>query len=151
MASEAKKYAHEDAGVRTQKVLAFVLIFVIFAVALVAALGLYYRAFVGPRTTLEPQQTFPAPRLQPNPGLDYKAFHMAQLAELAGQRWVDRHRNLIHVPIDRAMAFIVSRGKDAYEPLESPAPATKASVVIGPHAGAASHDPGAASHGAQQQ
>ncbi len=149
MAFEATKLPHETAGAPTRKVLAFVFGFVFFVIALIAVLHFYYRARVAPGALVEQLQTFPAPRLQPNPSQDYETFRKAQVEELMGIRWVDRRQNLIHVPIERAMAYIVSRGASAYDSLDD---ASRAAAADEAKAKRADHPPSAAAapYGAQQ-
>lgn len=118
MAFEATKLPHEGAGVRARTVLALVLGFLVFVVALMAVLGWFYR--MQARSTVEMGfHDFPAPRLQPNPTRDYHDFRKAQRGQLSGTRWVDQAKGLIHVPIERAMAYVVGRGASAYDPLET--------------------------------
>ena len=45
-----------------------------------------------------------------------------QRARLAGYRWIDRDQKIVAIPIDRAMAIIVSRGADAYAPIPGAPP-----------------------------
>jgi hypothetical protein len=116
VALEATKQQHESSGVRTPRILAFVFGFLSFVAVLAAILSLFYHADVG--RIAAPFQQFPTPRLQPHPRQDYLAFHKKQLEELAGTRWVNPQKTLVHVPIARAMAYIAARGAAAYDPLE---------------------------------
>lgn len=52
--------------------------------------------------TIEP----PAPRLQPNPALDYQTFRTAQEAELDSYGWIDQKKGIVHIPIENAMKIL---------------------------------------------
>lgn len=126
MAFEATKLPHERAGVPTRIVLLLTFGFLGFVVLLIAILAFDYQEQVNSRAIVSRFKAFPAPQLQPNPGQDYQNFLKAQHAELAGLRWVDEKKTLIHVPIERAMAYVEGRGSSAYDPLpgaETAAPA----------------------------
>jgi hypothetical protein len=118
MAFEATELDHESAGVRTRRVLLLVGGFLVFVAALMAILAMFYRDTIKSSQVVEPLRSFPGPQLQPNPQQDYTNFRQAQDAELQGTRWVDEKNKLVHVPIDRAMAYVAGRGASAYDPLE---------------------------------
>ncbi len=124
-----RERSRETPDVDVRKTLLFVFVFLAFALALFAALRIYYRV-VTRNDRVETLQAFPAPRLQPNPAQDYVDFHAAQMKQLAGYAWVDRSTALVHLPIERAMALIAARGPRAYDPLEgSPPPETPAPIA----------------------
>jgi len=138
MAFEPMHLDHESASVRTSRVVTFTLAFVVFAGVLMAGLAVFYRSTVTRSSVVAHFQPFPGPRLQPNPTQDYANFRRAQLDELAGTRWVDRKANLIHVPIERAMAYVAAKGSAAYDPLE---PASDQKLPPTPSDNAARADP----------
>lgn len=122
MAFEATELEHEDVGLRYRRVLLLVGGFLAFTAVLMVALAFFYRANIREARITEPLRTFPGPELQPNPGQDYANFRAGQDRQLQGLSWADRGRNLVHVPIDRAMDYVAGRGATAYDPLE-PGPA----------------------------
>jgi hypothetical protein len=54
--------------------------------------------------------TFPAPRLQRKPPSDLAKFKEAELRRLNEYGWVNREAGIAHIPIDRAIEIVVSRG-----------------------------------------
>lgn len=52
----------------------------------------------------------PGPRLQQNPRADLAAFRAAKEERLDSYGWVDRARQIVHIPIDDAMKRIAARG-----------------------------------------
>ena len=92
--------------------------FIAFTAVLVGVLGLFYRSEIRSKSLEATYRPYPAPQLQPNPHKDYQTFLEAQRAQLAGTRWVDADKKLIHVPIERAMALIAGKGTAAYDPLQ---------------------------------
>jgi hypothetical protein len=54
--------------------------------------------------------TFPAPQLQPAPPIDLVKFKQAELDRLNGFGWVDRKAGIAHIPIDRAIEIVASKG-----------------------------------------
>jgi hypothetical protein len=66
----------------------------------------------------------PAPRLQVHPKDDLDRLHTAEWAQLTTFGWVDRSRQVAHVPIEHAMQLLAERGLDGWPP--SPAqPSTR--------------------------
>ena len=53
---------------------------------------------------------FPAPRLQTDVGADMARFRAEQLQQLNGAYWLDRDRDLVHMPIKDAMRDVASHG-----------------------------------------
>ncbi len=119
MAFEATKLPHESVGVRTRRILAFVAGFLVFTAVLMIILGVFFRTEIRQARITEPMRPFPGPELQPNPQQDYTNFRAGQDKQLQGYAWVDGDKKLLHVPIDRAMAYIAARGASAYDPLEA--------------------------------
>jgi hypothetical protein len=54
--------------------------------------------------------TFPAPRLQAEPPADLVKFKEAELDRLNGYGWVDRKAGIAHIPIDRAIEIVTTKG-----------------------------------------
>jgi hypothetical protein len=52
----------------------------------------------------------PPPRLQIDPAQDLADFRRNQREHLSSYGWVDRNRNAVHLPIERAMSLTVERG-----------------------------------------
>ena len=97
------------------------------AVVLIAGamggLWLLFHAMV-PNYTASPPQAFPAPEVRPDQGDELKALTAGQKLRLAGYRWVDRDKQIVSIPIDRAMALEAGRGADGYKPITAtPLPA----------------------------
>ena len=55
-------------------------------------------------------ETFPAPRLQPDAAADMARFRAEQLQQLNGAYWLDRERRRVHMPIADAMRDVAARG-----------------------------------------
>lgn len=127
MSVEWKADHAESPDVRTWRVLALVFGFLAFVVVLFGLLGFYYRSVLGARTVETQLQDFPAPRLQPNPNQDYSNFHAAQVKALehgapagpAGTAPGSGPR----LSIAQAMAAVVARGAQAYDPPPGTPPA----------------------------
>lgn len=57
-----------------------------------------------------PMPGFPQPVLQTNVAADYATLHGRQLRQLEGAFWLDRERNLVHLPIAQAMEAVAREG-----------------------------------------
>ena len=55
----------------------------------------------------------PEPRLQANPGEDLAQFREEENAVLHHYGWVDRMREIVHIPIESAMEKLLKRGLPA--------------------------------------
>jgi hypothetical protein len=102
---------------------------VVFAAALVAVgilveFGLVYvmRDFsqeekvlqaLAPPVFADDSGPVPGPRLQATPPTDLAKLKEAELRRLNGYGWVDRKAGLAHIPIDRAIEIVASRGLPA--------------------------------------
>ena len=122
MNADIEPQPHESPSVGTRRIVALVLGFVGFATLLSGGLAIYYRRIVGGEKLVTTLQDFPAPRLQPNPARDWSNFHAAQVRALESYDWVDRSKGLVHVPIERAMALVIARGTQAYDPADGTPP-----------------------------
>ena len=58
----------------------------------------------------QPMPQFAQPTLQNNVAADYGTLHDEQLRQLNGAYWMDRANNVVHVPIDQAMADVAREG-----------------------------------------
>ena len=122
MSADVEQAPLEEPGVPARRVVAFSLGFVAFAILLAGGLAIYYRRIVPGKNLTTALQDFPVPRLQPNPSADWESFHRAQLQQREGYAWVDRTRNLIHIPVERAKALVAARGAAGYDPVEGTPP-----------------------------
>src|SRR4051794_34981012 len=52
----------------------------------------------------------PAPQLQIDPQQDLVALREAEAKRLSSYGWVSRDRNIVHVPIERALGLTLERG-----------------------------------------
>ncbi|HWG42999.1 MAG TPA: hypothetical protein VN688_09450, partial [Gemmataceae bacterium] len=80
------------------------------ALSLLAFVGLsilgariYYDWEISGPVSVEPR-TFAKPRLQIDDAADLAKFEKEQRAQLNAYAWVDRSRDIIQIPVDRAMA-----------------------------------------------
>ena len=106
----------ESPAVSTATVLALTLGFTAVAGMIVFGLHFLYRWKVDPAKVDQPVADFPVPQIQSNPSEDYLGFRARQNLQLSGYAWVDRDKDLVHVPIARAMSLINSKGDAGYEP-----------------------------------
>ncbi|HEX4765756.1 MAG TPA: hypothetical protein VH414_05710 [Lichenihabitans sp.] len=125
MAFEVKD-DREAPAVDTRTVLVIVASFVLFVAFVMAGFAGYMRFAVVTDRIDQPLGTFPVPQIQPDPTQDYLGFRARQNEELAGYAWVDRDRNLIHIPIARAMSLVARKGAAAYDPPDQAAAAAEA-------------------------
>lgn len=112
MTDEWKAEEHEDPNVGTRSVLKYVFGFLVFVAVLFGGLNVYYRSFLTSRTVDITLRDFPAPRLQPNPTADYLNFSAEQTKQIGATA----------LPIDKAMATVVARGIQAYDPVAGTPP-----------------------------
>jgi hypothetical protein len=70
---------------------------------------------------LRVDQTPPEPRLQNTPARDYEAFAAEQEKQLNSYGWIDREKEVVRIPVSRAMELALERGlpKPAARPSES--------------------------------
>lgn len=74
-----------------------------------------------PLAAAHARQQPPTPRLQANPRRDLQEFRAHEDQWLESYGWVDRKGGVIRIPIDRAIALLVTRGL----PTRKRAPAAK--------------------------
>lgn len=77
----------------------------------------------GPEVTALPQN---APMLQADPVKDMVAMRAEQEGKLTSYGWIDREKGVVHVPIEKAMAFTLERSMVKAQAAEAamPLPAT---------------------------
>ena len=66
-----------------------------------------------------------APRLQVQPKGDLDRLRATEQAQLTTFGWVDRTRQIAHIPIEHAMELLARRGLDGWPPSSPPRPATR--------------------------
>lgn len=64
----------------------------------------------GPSRLERAAREIPPPRLQVDPQIDLEALRAQQAERLSSYGWVDRERNIVHIPIDEAMDRLAERG-----------------------------------------
>jgi len=110
------RYEPKDISVRG--VLWFAVGLLISAVIIHFALGWLYAAFEHhypspdspSRIAFGAKMIAPQPQLQIDPGADLEKFRAEEDAKLNSYGWVDREREVIRIPIQRAMELIAQRG-----------------------------------------
>ena len=61
-------------------------------------------------TVIPRMEFFPPPRLQTQPTEDLAKMRARDNAELNSYGWIDRRKEIVRIPIDRAMQLILERG-----------------------------------------
>lgn len=87
---------------------------VLIGVCLIALIGLV-RWFdeaedVTPSRFADEERVPPPPRLQHDPAVDLAQLHRRTSERLHTYGWVNRSRDVVHIPIQRAMALVAERG-----------------------------------------
>jgi hypothetical protein len=67
----------------------------------------------GPGRMLEPQQLPPEPRLEVSPRANLAELRAAEEKALGTYGWVDKEKNTVRIPIERAMEIMAERGLPA--------------------------------------
>jgi hypothetical protein len=112
--------------------------FILLIVGVFAVIGLSIGGLWGvfnysvPDRVPLPAQMPPEPRLQSDPPAELSAALSQQRAQLEGYRWIDRGKQIVAIPIGRAMAIVVGRGSDAYGPIPGAPPMPPATTVLQP-------------------
>jgi hypothetical protein len=112
-------HGHEDNTLVVKGLIVFAVVLV--AVGIVVELSLVYimkdfsqeeRALkaLAPPGLADVSGTFPAPRLQAQPPVDLTKLKQAELQRLNEYGWVDQSAGIAHIPIDRAMEIVASKG-----------------------------------------
>jgi hypothetical protein len=58
------------------------------------------------------------PPLQPDPEFDYEVLRARQLGRLETYGWVDREREIVHIPIERAIELVLEQEAIARDDVE---------------------------------
>jgi hypothetical protein len=58
----------------------------------------------------------PQPRVQSNPREDLRDFRAREISDLNSYRWVNRKKNVITIPIGRAIQILAQRGVPSSRP-----------------------------------
>jgi len=64
----------------------------------------------------------PQPRLQVRPKADLDVLHEMERERLTSFGWVDGNRQIVRIPIERAMGLLAERGLAEWPPPAAPAP-----------------------------
>lgn len=56
----------------------------------------------------------PAPRLQTDPTEDLAQFRSDEEQRLNSYYWIDKQKDIVHIPIDRAMREVAEKGIDGF-------------------------------------
>lgn len=113
---EALARGHEGTGVNVKVIVALAAFIVVSAVVIHLALLLQMKHYERQADTTQgplppianPEERFPAPRLQVAPDQDLRRLRESEDTLLEHYAWVDRSKGLIRVPIHRAMELLAS-------------------------------------------
>lgn len=114
-------------GVATRAVVYFALGFMAFVAVTMTGLYVYLKASM-PGPLIAATHEFPQPRLQTDPRKDLARYEREQSKILSSYGWIDRPRDLIHIPIADAMRIVAGRGPRAYDGVEATPDADKTSA-----------------------
>ncbi len=109
----------EPPWIWTRTVLAITLGFFVFSVLCLIFVFIFYENSLPSRPLVVPRH-FPSPELPLTPLANFENLKKSQMARLQGYSWADKSEGLVHVPIERAMQILVSRGTQGLEPLAIP-------------------------------
>lgn len=125
MSTDSERHDRRQASdVHVGRVLLVAFVCVAFLFVSLAVLATIYTAAVpGQRT--QAVRTFPEPRLRPDETAQRQRILAEQRRRLEGYHWVDREKQIVAIPIERAMGLIAQRGADAYRPIEAPSASAK--------------------------
>lgn len=95
-----------------------VLLLVAFAVLLITGLLQYFAyreadLVEAPSPVAEPQPPPPEPHLQSDPAAALEKLRAQEDARLNGYGWVDRQKQLVHIPVDTAIDVLLETGLPA--------------------------------------
>lgn len=110
---------HEESDINVRAILMFGLWLFVAAVIIHVALWGFFElmekraAAADPRPSPVAEQrpnTFPEPKLQPDPVEDAYRMRAREGEQLNNYGWVNRQQGVTHIPIERAMELVVQRG-----------------------------------------
>jgi len=90
----------------------------VFLAVVLAALGAIYSHEVPIKTVPQPK-LFPSPRVETGERAALQQRLSQQQQVLSSYRWANDQHTLIQIPIERAIALIVAKGPQAYDPVAS--------------------------------
>jgi hypothetical protein len=124
----AAGHDHEKSDVRVGLLIRWLLYLVIGGVLIYGALTVFWR-FLYNDLTYQPAGMFtaprelpPQPRLQAAPERDLKEMLQRDQSQLQSYGWSDRQKDVLHIPIQRAMDIVIERGLPARSAPAKPAP-----------------------------
>jgi len=122
---ERPRQEHRDLSVRG---VVLVALGVLATVLLVAGIGRLLTGVSGPARPGPTETSIARPKwLASDPARERAAFESEQRERLNSYGWVDREKNLVRVPVDRAMEMIAKQGLPSRN--QTPRPAKKAGGV----------------------
>jgi hypothetical protein len=114
----AESAIHDDFPPPGGHTRAILLIALGILVSLAASIGILLAVFRWQVPNDEPNvpRTFPAPRVLADEAGELKQLLAEQRKQLESYGWVDRDKQIISIPIERAMALVAARA-DGYAPI----------------------------------
>lgn len=116
---QASHGAHESRDVKLRGILIFTAVLVLITIAIQLALGLWMAIYSNDerdeaaRQTArqaDPEGQFPGPLLQGNPGADTTRYEKVENRLLDSYGWTSKEKKVAHIPIERAMQVLVTKG-----------------------------------------
>lgn len=115
----SKKQGHELRDVNVGRTVLYglgMLVLVVLAGAILSTIAYKSMAWMTGRAPAPPQyqasqdELPPAPRLEVRGSRNLKEFREAEEKQLESYGWVNRERNIVRIPITRAMDLVAERG-----------------------------------------
>lgn len=82
----------------------------LFVIAVPLLIPVVYPQTLVRRTAEAPRISHSAPRLAVHPRADLARFKRAEAVEMGGYGWIDRDRDVVRIPVARAMDILAQRG-----------------------------------------
>jgi hypothetical protein len=119
--SQQPRLNHEERDIEVRPLLLFMVFLIGLIIASLATVWLLDRAYQGNQAdVLEVQSTAvplderpPDPNVQADPDRDLREYIAVNQDELHSYGWVDQQREVVRIPIERAMELIIERGLPA--------------------------------------
>jgi hypothetical protein len=120
-ATEKPQTGHEVSDLDPKRIALFAFTLAVVIVGVIFVTYALFRRFttveIKSQETPSPlsytREPTPEPRLEVNPGQDFKAMRAAENAVLHSYDWVDKDHGVVRIPIDRAIAILAARGLPA--------------------------------------